>query len=183
MVQKSYISCIVADFVKDKFGISNLYPTIEGGREYYSTWDNSIQRTFNKVEPDPFDPEGYFRGKGEGIIDGNGLLAMMGTHPRYYVYDRARMRFWENVEITCYCMRISEGQGSIHDFRLAARTNHQDCEDICNSCAQGYIFELNFNGRIQFRKELFHDKGYADPRPVADKKWWETSSGQLPKNT
>lgn len=118
-------------FMLDKFGISMIHPTISGGREYYSTWDNSKQRAFNKVEPDPFDPEGYFRGKGGGEIDGNGVLTMTGTHPRYYVYDRDRKVYWDNVEMTCYCKRISEDDGTIHDFRLAARTNHQDCEDIC----------------------------------------------------
>jgi hypothetical protein len=182
MYKKCYISYIDLDFVKDKFGISYKYPTVNGGREYYSAWDNSKERIFNKLQPDPSDPEGYFRGIGKGKIDGKGVLTMTGEHPRYYVYDRARTLYWENVEITCYCLRVSENDGSIHDFRLAARTNHQDCEAICNSCAQGYIFELNFNGRIQFRKEVFHEKGYAEPLPVSVKKWWETNNGQVPKN-
>ena len=161
--------CDMNDFMQDKFGISMLYPTITGGREYYSNWDNARSRKFNRVEPDPFDSEGYFRGVGNAMIDGEGILTMSGEHPRYYVYDRDRKLHWENVEITCYCKRVSESSGSIHDFRLAARTNHQDCEDICNSCAQGYIFELNFKGRIQFRKEIFHEKGLLKLVPMIQK--------------
>lgn len=171
--------------MKDKFGISIRYPTVNGGREYYSTWDNSEERSFDKVQPDPFDPEGYFRGNDAGgKIDGKGVLTMTGKRPRYYVYDRAKMHYWENVEMTCYCMRVSEiDGGTINDFRLAARTNHQDQVAICNSCAQGYIFEINYDGRIQFRKEVYHNEGYADPRPASGKKWWDTKDGELPKNT
>lgn len=171
--------------IKDVFGITKLYETTSGGREWFSTcWANGNKRTLVAVkwENEHDDPEGQARGSGTFMIDGKGITKVTGRRPRFYVYDRAKKKSWNNLEMTCYCKRVSETSGSIHDFRLAARTNHQD-ESICNSYGQGYIFEFNYNGRIQFRKEIFHDI-YADPEPreLRDKKWWDTSDKELPKN-
>lgn len=53
-------------FSNDKFGIKRLYPTISGGREWFSKWNNGIVRNWSHQENDPYDPEFWTADKGHG---------------------------------------------------------------------------------------------------------------------
>jgi hypothetical protein len=103
----------------DKWGITKLNPTISGGREWFSKWDNGHARTFPWGQ-DPYDPEFHARGDGSYTIDGQGVLKAASTGDggvRMYVYDQNYQdtgydpnlfMTWNNVEVTVYYMRVSE---------------------------------------------------------------------------
>src|SRR5215217_831917 len=65
----------------DKWGISKLNPTISGGREWFSKWDNGQARTLRSGQDpyDPYDPEFHPRGDGSYSIDGQGVLTAAST--------------------------------------------------------------------------------------------------------
>jgi hypothetical protein len=111
---------------KDRFGITELYPTAPGGIEWSSNWDDGHARMFgNDTDPD----ENWFdtnHGEGTYIIDGKGRMTASGDYVRMYVHDPANVREWsENLEITLYAKRINETQ--LIDYsgaEIFARTNH-----------------------------------------------------------
>jgi hypothetical protein len=167
---------------KDRFGITELYPTSPDGMEWSSSWDNGHARTIgNAIDPDDkwFDAA---HGEGMYAIDGKGTLTASGDFVRMYVHDPAKEREWsENLEITMYIKRISETQ--IVDYsglQVFARTNHgTNGNEEVNLCDdRGYGGLININGEWTLEKETAHhlDNGYVD---VAGQR----PSGDLPKNT
>jgi len=168
--------------LKDRFGITELYPTIASGMEWSSSWDNGHTRTIgNAIDPDDkwFDTA---HGEGSYSIDGKGTLTASGDYVRMYVHDPAEEREWsENLEITLYVKRIDETQ--IVDYsglQVFARTNHgTNADENVNLCDdRGYGGLMNIDGDWSFEKEIAHhlDNGYVD---VAAQR----PSGDLPKNT
>src|SRR5882672_925874 len=107
-----------SDGSTDRFGITILNPTISGGREWFSSWDNGQPRTVTWCQ-DPYDLEFHGRGDGNYVIDGQGMLKANSTGPggvRMYVYDPnfqdnsvydpSSFKTWNNVEVTVYYMRV-----------------------------------------------------------------------------
>jgi hypothetical protein len=113
--------------MKDQFEITMLNPTIPGGREWFSSWNNEISRTLSSGEKDPEDPEFHMRGKNGKIkIDVQGIAELCGDSPRMYVYNMHKPK-WKNVEITFYGMRIGENSTQkSQGFVSGARSEHQD---------------------------------------------------------
>lgn len=68
----------------DIFGVKELFPTVLGGRQYFSNWHNGSPRTFhsfNPVSSQSTDPEICFYGNtGTYVISGNGYLSGDPTH-------------------------------------------------------------------------------------------------------
>ena len=158
---------------QDQFGITMLNTTKSGARTWFSKWGNGHVRSWDaepngtsERAPDPDDAEADFHcGPGNEAIsvDGNGIMTMTGDNPRLYVNDAARIKKWNNVEMTVYYKAIAtDPLASIHvHSRLAGRTEHQD-EYLC--CASGHTagaFEIKESAVIQLRKELIHP-AYAD---------------------
>jgi len=152
----------------DKWGITKLNPTITGGREWFSKWDNGHARSF-PWGPDPYDPEFHARGDGSYSIDGQGLLTAFSTNTggvRMYVHDQnyqggafspSLFKSWNNVEVTVYYMRVSEIGVPIPRAGMvaAAKINHYDTEaDPCG--ARGYYGRFRHDGDIDFDKEIQH---------------------------
>lgn len=166
----------------DRFGITELYPTATGGKEWAANWDNGHPRML-KDEVDPED-QWFDASHGEGtyVVDGKGKLTASGDYVRMYVHDPENEREWaENLEITLYVTRISETE--VVDYsglQVFARTNHgtdgDEDENICDD--RGYGALALFDGSWTFEKETAHhmDDGYDDLKGVRP---WDS----LPKDT
>ena len=142
----------------DAFGTKLLYPTQDGGREWSATWGNGISRTLVSGNRDPYDAEFIVRGSGSIGIDGQGVATMSGSSPRMYIYDAAKAKKWNNVEVTFYAMRVSETEfKSYQGFVAGTRSDHQDqSEANPNPCAHNYYGRMLYDGRMDFEKEFIH---------------------------
>jgi hypothetical protein len=142
----------------DAFGTRQLYPTLDGGREWSSNWGNGIARNITSGSRDPHDAEFIMRGTGSLTIDGQGIATMSGSSPRMYVYDEAKMKKWSNVEVTFYAMRVTEASVvSSQGFVSGTRSDHQDqSSGNPNPCTHTYYGRMLYDGRINFQKEFVH---------------------------
>lgn len=159
----------------DKFGIQELYPTVAGGREWFSKWNNGHARSWNDTQNDPDDSEFWTKNKGTGSwkTDGKGILKISGAGPRMYVIDQTKS--WHNVEITVYGERVSDTGITFGGIQAYARTNHFVDSNICDD--RGYGGRFTYDGRVDFEKETAHHAGgYVQ---VATVNYW---SGSMPKN-
>jgi len=162
----------------DKFGIKELYPTITGGKEWYSKWNNGIPRTFTGVDPqDPWFNAAH--GDASFSVDGNGLFKISGSAPRMYIYDPLKLtqNSWHNVEMTVYAMRIDDMSIAHAGITAVARSNHgttgDETVDLCDS--RGIGARMRYDGHIDFEKETGHPKAVA----VSNKDFF---GGTLPYN-
>lgn len=171
----------------DRFGISQMFPTITGGREWQAAWDNGHPRLLDRVGPDSDDCQFHKHGNGSVAIDGFGIARLQGDSPRMYVYDNINDLNWKNVEVTFYGMRISETQPkSSQGFVCGARSDHQDAdENPCN--AHTYYGRLLYDGRVHFWKEMKHRYNPSkiwdvENRPDDSSRYpWPTEDQQMPK--
>lgn len=163
----------------DKFRITELQPTIPGGREWFSKWDNGIPRTLGN-QIDPYDKQfDTSDGDGKYVIDGKGTAIVSGSYPRMYVVDPQRLQKWGNVEITFYGKRISETQSiSWAGLQAYARTDHTNDTDICAD--RGYGAQMLYPGEMLFEKEVNHHTNNGYPKTTAITPW--PNGGPMPKN-
>lgn len=187
LIQIKIINIGTNNTVSDKFGISEINPTIPNGREWFSKWDDGIARTIKSGSRDPNDSMFIARGDAKIMIDGNGTANMKGNNPRMYVYDTAKLLKWKNVEVTFYGKRIDDfsgGSQSPAGFNIGARSNHQDQGGGFNSSdcnVDTYYSRMLYNGNANFVKELYQaTEGARLPKDNVIK--WG-GSGTLPYNT
>ena len=162
----------------DKWGITKLNPTISGGREWFSKWDNGQARTFTWGQ-DPYDPEFHGRGDGLYTIDGQGILKAASTGDggvRMYVYDQTYQdtgydpnlfKTWNNVEVTVYYMRVSDIGVAYAGMVAGAKIRHVPDSDLCGT--RGYYGRFRHDGGIDFDKEIRHPNSV--PRARGTKPW------------
>lgn len=172
------INNLVVSPSADRFGTTELYPTIPGGREWSSRWDNNHPRTLNSHNGpavDPDDPEFHARGDASYTIDGAGVMTTSGPVPRLYVYDPAFLdtstynpasfRSWNNVEVTFYGLRVGDDNTSWGGLVAGAKIRHIPDHDLCGT--RGYYGRIRNDGGVDFEKEINHGDGSYGVQTVA----------------
>lgn len=161
-----------------------LYPTKTGGRIWAAQWSNGEKRVLASGQRDAFDTELVARGNGSVSIDGAGVARLQGSAPRMYVYDSAKQKKWNNVEVTVYAKRLAEsGTVSSQGIVIGARSDHQDATLKKPCLGATYYGRLLYDGRAVFQKEVIHEGVYSVNKPGENNKAeWNTADGTMPRN-
>jgi hypothetical protein len=143
----------------DEFGLPMLYPTKRRTPSWsVLSWQENNSGMSGSTGSGSHDASGWSmkRDSGEIYIDGEGLMVLSGSAPRFYVQGNAgaspaEQVFWKNVEITLYYKRISDDGEPYAGLSIGTRTGpHVGCT------ATTYYAILRNDGDITFVKELEH---------------------------
>lgn len=160
----------------DRFGITELNPTAENGREWFAQWE--LARTVSAYGIDSRDP--LFRNE-EGVlkIDAGVATAPAGmTRFNVLTPTNSAGQFtqspWRNVEMTIYLQRGAASRTvDWQAFYLSARSGWRHDDSVpCEGTS--YHATLRFDGTCGFKKELWHSGGYTQLRPDPAPKLWPT---------
>jgi hypothetical protein len=144
----------------DKFGVVEIYPTKENGREWYmNTSDPRSDKDFVADGRIKKQPNGAWRISGEDL---------RGNHKgqvRIEINTSKNEEQWKNVEITGY-VRVVQTTGSNSStssslenvFQWYARGGRHDEGAPCDGTSlKG---RLHLNGKVSWVKEIWHSGGY-----------------------
>jgi hypothetical protein len=153
------MNCDNARFVTeslDKFGIKKVYPTQQGGREWFVNMDNPYKDSnfiLGNIDLEK-QPDGSWQVGSDDITDTfNGKFhIIMGVNTPY------DQKHWKNVEITGYAKVISTADDNYYRLQWYARGgNHTSAAPCEGTALKGQIL---VNGVAGWVKEIWHDGGY-----------------------
>jgi hypothetical protein len=155
---------------EDRFGVTMLNPTLEGGREWYSQWGQA--RTVPPYTIDSADPA--FRNEEGDLAIAKGIASVKAGLTRLVVLTPAGLPQWRNVEMTIYVRRGQRTRTLDYQaFYLSARSGERHDDSVpCEGTS--YHATLRFDGTCGFKKELWHTGGYTALRPDPAPKFWPT---------
>lgn len=148
---------------QDRFGITKVYPTLEGGREWFIDMDEPEDGMFDPRTAIEKQEDGSWRVSGHD----NGKYQV-----RMNVYTPEGAEEWKNVEITGYAKIVrTTGHSSSADSDLEnviqwyARSGeeHSDSDPCGGTSIKG---RLHLDGSVGWKKEIWHAGGYTDERGV-----------------
>ena len=168
---------------KDVFGIEHLMPSKLPKVEWNSQhWSTGGQRSLGQDQPDPLDPTGWSRPRGDldlFTINGSGVLRMGGNQPRIYIQSTNQNPvFFRDTEFTGYFKRVgTDGPfngGMVIGVRSGVNGHGRD-----NCDATTYYFGVRYPGSWVFYKELTHPLGangssgrvFPNNEPMPTDKW------------
>jgi len=140
----------------DKFGIREIYPTKENGREWYMNMEN------------PKDDQNFsitFNPNLSRQVDGSWRISVPVV--RMNVKTLEGESNWKNVEMTGYVKIVSVIENSSNkvienDLTWYARGGKHNPEFPCEATA--YMGGLYDNGKVGWKKELWFVGGYTDEK-------------------
>jgi hypothetical protein len=140
----------------DKFGIREIYPTKENGREWYMNMEN------------PKDDQNFsitFNPNLSRQVDGSWRISVPVV--RMNVKTLEGESNWKNVEMTGYVKIVSVFENSSNkvienDLTWYARGGKHNPEFPCEATA--YMGGLYDNGKVGWKKELWFVGGYTDEK-------------------
>lgn len=157
----------------DTFGITRMYPTLAGTREWNSAhWANGAARRV-VYDGDAFDPTGWTDNHSSGddslFINGKGTLRLKGVGPRFHINSTSTYagsapsqkvppQAFVNVEATGYFRRLTTGGPAYAGAEIQVRTgplaHGSPGGNVCE--ATGYAARFRDDGNWDFEKELKH---------------------------
>jgi hypothetical protein len=159
---------------EDDFGITKVYPTKEGGREWFIDMDDPEDEIFDPRATIEKQSDGSWRVSGHD----NGKYQV-----RMNVYTPEGSEEWKNVEITGYAKVFrtvghSSGAGSdlenVLQWYARSGAEHSDSDPCDGTSIKG---RLHLDGTVGWKKEIWHTGGYTDERgaikaiePVVDER-------------
>lgn len=159
--------------ILDTFGVAEIVPTINGGKEWFSTtFTDDPSRSFTNPgdpswSPDTYDSDLFFRLTSATVSIASGEIAVNGQSPRIFIYGP-----WINTEFTAYVKRTGDSS-SVKYAHLGSRSNHDVFDQNNNRCGFGR-YNLKFNhyiNRIACDKEVMHPMHIEDEQDAQD--WTE----------
>jgi hypothetical protein len=135
----------------DKLGVREIYPTRDGGYEWY----------LNATNP----RDGLIISPAATVLQSTGDGAWKISRETLHENDGVRMYvpspvLWKDVEITGYVKLTSYSFDE--EFAWAARSGKHSQDNVCRATA--YFGALGFSGQSWFQKKIFHGAGYTDKR-------------------
>jgi hypothetical protein len=140
---------------KDHFGVKMLYPTAPNGRIFNAPLDSGQTRTLRSGQRDGTSDLCPLGDGTYTITPAAAEMKMAGNAPRAYVYDAARSKMFENVEITAYYKSVATTSGispGYQGFEIGVRGQHE----LGGSNAKVYYSRHSLNGTWWRLKEDVH---------------------------
>jgi hypothetical protein len=159
---------------KDLFGIDEVYPAKNGGREWYVNMKNPFS---DNLFSSTFSDNITRQEDGSWYVSGPAVRLNVGTPPDAEV--------WKNIEITGYAKVLgpfssattndssagdiggnggAEEKDFASDLDWRARGGRHNHENPCEGTA--YTGTIDIDGNVRWKKEIWHTGGYTDARAV-----------------
>ena len=140
----------------DKFGIQKIYPTKQGGREWFLNMDNPLLDSNFAIT---FDENITRQDEDSWNISGRAVRLNVNTPPN--------LPQWKNVEITGYAKInevLSDANSTVKDEDLSwyARGGRHNTKVPCEATA--YIGGIYVDGSVGWKKEIWFIGGYTDEK-------------------